>query len=51
MAAGPRLAGWMALAYYGAPVLVVVVVALAVLMLIPKPVAVAILQQLRQLLG
>jgi hypothetical protein len=49
MAAGPRLTWWMALAYYGAPVLVVVAVALAVLMLIPKPIAAAILQQLRLL--
>jgi hypothetical protein len=40
----------MALAYYGAPVLVVVTLAIAALMLIPKPVMVAILQQLRLLL-
>lgn len=51
MAAGPRLTWWMALAYYGAPVLVVVALALAGLMLIPKPIAVEILQKLRLLLG
>ena len=50
MAAGPRLTWWMALAYYGAPVLVVVALALAVLLVIPKPIAVAILQQLHLLL-
>lgn len=51
MAAGPRLAWWMALAYYGAPVLLIVALAVAALMLIPKPIAVAILRQLRLLLG
>ena len=50
MAAGPKLTWWMALAYYGAPVLVILALALAVLMLIPKPLAVAILQRLRLLL-
>ena len=51
MAAGPRLAWWMALAYYGAPVVVFVAIAFAALVLIPKHIAVAILQQIRLLLG
>lgn len=51
LAAGPRLTCWMALAYYGVPVLVIVSLALAALILMPKPIAAAILQQLRRLLG
>lgn len=51
MAAGPRLTWWMALAYYGAPVLLIVALAFGVLLLIPKPLAVAILKHIRLLLG
>lgn len=51
MAAGPRLTWWMALAYYGAPVLLIVALLLTALMLIPKPIATAILQQLRLVIG
>lgn len=51
MAAGPRLTWWMALAYYGAPVIMTITLAIAALMLTPKPIAVAILQRLRLLLG
>jgi hypothetical protein len=51
LAVGPRLTLWLALAYYGAPVLVIVALVLAIFLLIPKPIAVAILQQLRLLIG
>lgn len=51
MAAGPRLTWRLALAYYAAPVLAVVALVFAVLVLIPKPIAAAILKELRLILG
>lgn len=51
MASGPRLTWWMGLAYYGMPVLVIAALALAVLLLIPKPIVLAILRELRLMLG
>lgn len=51
MAAGPRLTWSMALAYYGAPVLLIVALALAALLLIPEPLAVEMMRRLRDCLG
>lgn len=50
MTTGPRLTWWMALAYYGGPVLVIVAFVVAALMLIPKPIAAAVLELIRLVL-
>lgn len=47
---GPRLTWWIALAYSGGPILLIIAALIAVLLVLPKPIVLVFLQVLRTVL-